>query len=206
HSMSIVAKDENSIFDGLDMQALGFFDITAQAKTSQEEPHSFLPIAHYGRQDKESQPKESSSEIDFGNAMHFCLEMLYGFEAQKLESAIDAMVNRFGNLLSDENIKDIESRVGRLIVDSRFQELLMDSSYYKEIAMVHNQRLMIIDLLIENESEYIVVDYKSSSKNQEEHIAQVGAYISAIKATTHKEARGYICYLLVDSVEIQEII
>jgi len=206
HSMSIIAKEEHSIFDGLDMQPLGVFDINAQTQSTQEEPHSFLPIAHYGRQDKESQPKESSSEIDFGNAMHFTLEMLYGFEAENLEVALDAMVNKFGNLLSDENIKDIESRVGRLIEDSRFQELLHESNYYKEIAMVHNQRLMIIDLLIEKEDEYIVVDYKSSSKNREEHIAQVGAYIQALKATTQKEAKGFIFYLLSDSIEVTKVI
>lgn len=205
HSMSIIAKEENSIFDGLEMQPLGSFDIEQQNQAIEEPTPEFLPISHYGRQDKESEPKESSSEIDFGNAMHFALEMLYGFESTKLEVAMDAMVNRFGNLLSQANISDIHNRIQRLIDNNHFQELLVDNHYYKEIAIVHNGRLMIIDLLIEKEDEYIVVDYKSSSKNKEEHIAQVRAYISALKATTNKEAKGFVFYLLADEIKIETV-
>jgi len=204
-SMNIISKEENSIFEGLDMQPQGVAEVIPQPKPPLPAPASFLSIHNYGRQEKETTPKESSDEIDFGNAMHYTLEMLYGFEASYLENAVDAMVNKFGNLLSEESIEDIVQRIQRLISDGFFQELIEGSEYFKEIAMVHHGRLMIIDLLIEKQGEYIVVDYKSSSKNKEEHIAQVGAYIDAIQATTGKEAKGYILYLLANGTEIEAL-
>jgi len=205
HSMSIIAKSENSIFDGLEMKPLGAFDIAAQTQPKIEKTPQFLPISHYGRQDKENDPKESSSEIDFGNAMHYTLEMLYRFKLESLESAVNAMTNRFGNLLNQEHLRDIQHRVERLIQHPFFAELIEKSEYFKEIAIAHNGKLMIIDLLIKKEDGYIIVDYKSSSKSKEEHIAQVSHYIYAIEATTAQRAKGYIFYLLADTIEIEEV-
>ncbi|MBN2825983.1 MAG: RecB-like helicase [Campylobacterales bacterium] len=206
HSMSIIVKNENSIFEGLDMKPLGAFDISTQTQPIEESVPDFLPIAHYGRQEKENDPQEASSEIDFGNAMHYCLEMLYHFKLESLQSAMDVMVNRFGNLLTQENFDDIERRVKRLIENKDFLELVKGNSYYKEIAIAYEGRLMVIDLLIEKNGAFVVVDYKSSSKNKEEHIAQVSRYIEAIHATTGKAAKGYIFYLLSNEIAIESVV
>jgi CRISPR/Cas system-associated exonuclease Cas4 (RecB family) len=64
---------------------------------------------------------------------------------------------------------------------------------------------MVIDLLIEESGGFVVVDYKSSNAHKEEHIAQVKAYLQAIKATTHQEARGAIFYLLAQEIVMEWI-
>jgi len=205
HSMSIIAKEKESVFDGLDMQPLGHFAIERQPQPSPQPQPNFLPISHYGRADKETQSKEESSQINFGNALHYTLEMLYSFKQEFLQRAMGAMINQFGNLLSLQDREDIQARVERLLSNALFLELIENNRYYKEIPLIYNQRRMVIDLLIEESGGFVVVDYKSSNAHKEEHIAQIKAYLQAIKATTHQEARGAIFYLLAQEIVVEWI-
>ncbi len=205
YSMSIIIKEKESIFDALNMQPLGHFAIERQPQPTPSPQPNFLPISHYGRADKETQSKEESSQIDFGNALHYTLEMLYGFKPEFLQRAMGATINQFGNLLSLANKEDIQARVARLIGNATFLELIENNRYYKEIPLVYNQRRMVIDLLVEGLDGFVVVDYKSSNAHKEEHIVQVKAYLQAIKATTHQEAKGAIFYLLAKEIVVEWI-
>jgi len=56
-------------------------------------------------------------------------------------------------------------------------------------------------LLLEYPDRCVVVDYKSSLKQQEKHIDQVKEYCTAIEKILCKPTAGEIIYLLKDKIE-----
>lgn len=64
----------------------------------------------------------------------------------------------------------------------------------------------MIDLFIQKEDSYTIIDYKTSSSLKDEHKAQVGHYKKAIEnIVKSKSVKGYIFYLLKDEIQIVEI-
>ena len=78
--------------------------------------------------------------------------------------------------------------------------------YYKEFEFTYNNTLGIIDLLIECDDKFIIVDYKTKEINKDSYINQVKKYMNYIKSKTDKKIEGYI-YSIINSeyIKIDEI-
>jgi ATP-dependent exoDNAse (exonuclease V) beta subunit len=107
--------------------------------------------------------------------------------------------------LDEKSFKDIENRVKRLLDSQDFLGLVKDAKFYKEQPLSFNKELKQLDLLIEKERNYIVIDYKSSKEDMYKHKKQILEYKKAIKDITKKDTTGYICYLLEDRIEMVKV-
>jgi len=158
--------------------------------------------------------EEDLSAIHFGLGLHYILEMLSSFELRCIANAKDMLLNRYGALLSSEEIDDICLRVEMLLKNQEFLDLV-DGECMKEKALKYKKNLRYIDLLVKKEIQdpqslfasvqYTVIDYKSSLNFQEEHHQQVNYYKNAIRAITSQEVDGYICYLLKEEIKIVKV-
>ena len=118
------------------------------------------------------------------------------------------MINKYGHILEQTEIDDIENRVNLLLKNKDFK-LLSDGECHKEKAIRYKNNLRYIDLLIQKEdgllSSWNVIDYKSSTIYDEHHLKQVRYYVKAIKEITGEEVDGYICYLLKKEVKFVKV-
>jgi len=184
---------------------------------------NFKPLEYkalyYGTQSDILALEESTEEdfkaINFGLAMHYMLEMLGEFKVQNIPHAKDMMLNKYGKLLEEEEVEDIQKRVTMLLNSKEFMELV-DGKCYREKAIRHKNNLRYIDLLVQKDvpkeplslfscGMWNVLDYKSSNAYAEHHIKQVNYYVKAIEAITSDEVKGYICYLLENEVKIVQL-
>jgi len=184
---------------------------------------NFKPLEYkalyYGTQSDILALEESTEEdfkaINYGLAMHYMLEMLGEFKVQNIPHAKDMMLNKYGTLLEEEEVEDIQKRVTMLLNSKEFMELV-DGKCYREKAIRHKNNLRYIDLLVQKDvpkeplslfscGMWNVLDYKSSNAYAEHHIKQVNYYVKAIEAITSDEVKGYICYLLENEVKIVQL-
>jgi len=164
---------------------------------------------YYGTQSEilalERDSDEDLSAINFGLAMHYMLEMLSEFSADKLVNALDMTQNKFGYSLETGQLEDIQNRVTNLIEDEEFMRL-SGGECYREKAIRYKNNLRYIDLLVKREDGgWNVVDYKSSLTYSKHHVKQVRSYIHAIEEITADKVDGYICYLLESEIKIVKI-
>ena len=208
--MIIIKKVKDSIFDEIAMSPITLG--TLQVKSEDQRVNSVdvedmsVVITNYGTQDvshKEEDSEKDHEAILFGTALHYSLEMLGGFDKKYLSATMLALQNRYGQLLSEAQLYEIEKRVEALIDNVQFQEMLMGTRLSKEQSLSFNGELKQIDLLLEYEDRCIVVDYKSSKKYHIKHRNQVDFYQKAIEKITGKPTSGAIVYLLEDEIEIQ---
>lgn len=59
----------------------------------------------------------------------------------------------------------------------------------------------IIDLLVETENSFIIIDYKLNDISKDEYVAQVTTYVEYIKSITTKNVEGYLLSLLSGGVK-----
>jgi ATP-dependent exoDNAse (exonuclease V) beta subunit len=200
--MIILRKPKDSMFDDIAMTpiTLGSLRIEHPAsdvgKVRKEVPD--VTITHYGTQEsgvsETDEPKEREA-ILFGTALHYGLEMLGGFEIACLPQAMEAVRNRYGEILGSEALADIESRIMMLLEEERFCQLLEGAKISKERALAYRGEMKQIDLLLEYETHMVVVDYKSAQKSMQKHRHQVHYYMQAIEKLTQKPTKGMIIYL-----------
>lgn len=211
-NLFIIAKEEKSDFDLLDLHE-GHSGTLHCKESVLDEKVAFERFdykeLYYGTQSEILElEKEESLDLEalhFGTALHYALEMLGSFDLSSIESAKDMMLNKYGFLLSEDEVGDILSRLEMLVQNREFLALTQGECF-KEKALRYKNSLRYIDLLVKNEdSNYIVIDYKSSRSHQEEHKKQVKSYINAIEAITHRSTQGYLCYLLKDSIKIVRV-
>ena len=148
--------------------------------------------------------EEDHKAIEFGLALHYALEMMASFELSSLSSALSAVKNRFGASLSPDEFLSIEKRIRTLIENREFSELTK-GKVHKEKAISYDKELRYIDLLIEKEDEWIVIDYKSAMSHTQSHLKQVNFYKRAVREITVQSVRGYICYLKEEGVKLVEV-
>jgi len=206
----VIKKPKDSIFDEIAMSPiiLGSLSIHRSGVSIQKEQEqtSHVVITNYGTQEvkKEKEEEEKDHEaILFGTALHYALEMLGAFDEASLDTAMNALQNRYGQVLSSVQIEEIRDRILRLVSDSHFQTLLEGASLSKEQSLSFNGELKQIDLLLEYDNSYLVVDYKSSKKFNIKHQNQVNFYKKAIENITSKPTSGAIIYLLEKEIDVQ---
>lgn len=163
---------------------------------------------YYGTQSDilklEEQTQEDLKAINFGLAMHYMLEMLGEFNLQSIPHAMNMMINRYGYILEDSEIEDIQNRVIKLLNSKEFITLV-DGVCYREKAMRYKKNLRYIDLLVQKSDIYNIIDYKSSISYANHHYKQVSYYVKAVEEITDSMACGYICYLLSNEIKIVKI-
>jgi len=106
--------------------------------------------------------------------------------------------------LSQKSQDDISNRISLMLNEKNFITLLGDITY-KEQALSFNGNIFYIDLLIEDDYSYTIIDYKSSKAYADKHISQVRNYIEAISKIGKKNVYAYLCYLLEDKCEIVKV-
>ncbi|ABB43371.1 UvrD/REP helicase [Sulfurimonas denitrificans DSM 1251] len=210
-NLIVVLKSKESIFDILDLrvQKNGVLKCTSKEKNIKKE---FIPLEYqelfYGTQsdilELEKEQEGDFVSINFGIAMHYMLEMLGEFKTKNIANAKDSMINKYGALLQESEIKDIQKRVEMLLENSEFISIV-DGVCYREKALRYKNSLRYIDLLVRSKEGYNILDYKSSNLYMYEHVKQVRSYVKAVEEITKKSALGYIIYLLEDEIKIVKV-
>jgi len=206
----IIKKPKNSIFDEIGMVAMSLGSLSVQRSAysveKEREQTSSVIMTNYGTQEAMKRDEESEKDheaILFGTALHYTLEMLNRFDEESLSKAMNALQNRYGQVLTQIQIKEIRDRVLRLINDNDFNALLEGATLSKEQSLSFKGELKQIDLLLEYEERCMVIDYKSSKKFNIKHQNQVNFYKTAIENITSKPTTGAIVYLLEKEIAVQ---
>ncbi|MDD2904999.1 MAG: RecB-like helicase [Sulfurimonas sp.] len=212
-NLIIVMKPKDSMFDILDLKLSSCGQLACKKQDIQTQ-HTFEKLEYkalyYGTQsdilEQASELEEDLGAINFGLALHYMLEMLPAFSHEHFEDAKDALLNKYGYILSEDEIEDIIQRVKNLLQNKAFNELL-SGEFYREKAIKYKNNLRYIDLLIKDEtqSQWKIIDYKSAMHYTKEHHKQVRYYINAVKEITGDEVEGYLCYLLKDEIKIIKV-
>jgi exodeoxyribonuclease V beta subunit len=212
-NLFIIKKNEKSMFDILDLIELSKGELHLNTQEHKEDKKVYEELKYqnfcYGVKkdifDLESNTKEDIKSINFGLSLHYMLEMLQDLNLNSLTQAKNIMLNKYGALLDDNEIQDIENRVKSLLQNEEFKKL-SDGECFKEQAIVYENNLRYIDLLIKKENNrWVIIDYKSSDSYKHKHIEQLKFYIKAIKAITKNEVDGYVCYLLKNEIKMLKI-
>jgi len=206
-SLSVIAKTKNSWFDPLELipSAQGALEIKVREK---EPPIQIRELNYkgveFGRQEESIRPpKEATHDyaaVQFGLALHYTLEMMGEFTIASLHSALESTRNRYGATLQAGAMEEIYQRVERLIRDEQFCSLTQ-GVWRKEQMIRHKGNLGVIDLLVEQEEGWVIIDYKSGREEEEKHREQIYRYADAIRAFTGADVQGYVCYLMEERIE-----
>ena len=206
-SLMVIAKTKNSWFDPLELTASerGILTIKRQ-KTKPALPLKRLNFKalQFGAQEETLRShKEATHDyaaVQFGIALHYTLEMMGDFTSVSLPMALESTRNRYGAVLYSGAMEEIAKRAEFLIHDETFQALAQ-GIWRKEQMIRHKGNLGVIDLLIQREKGWVIIDYKSGREEEQKHREQVNRYCEAIHSSTGEETEGYLCYLLEDRVE-----
>ena len=213
HSLTVVCNEneKESAFSILGLSPLVRGKLPIMPHTAHvEDPaeaRAYAPL-HLGLQEQKGRDEERQREdiyaINYGNALHYMLEVLDGFSPLDLDNAYWAMKNRFEMLLKEGDAESIKARVARLLEDEQFLALTK-GTISKEQPLLYNNELRQIDLLVEKEARYVVIDYKSSETVRSEHRRQVRHYKEAVATITGKPTDAYLCYVGSDRIELIEV-
>ena len=211
-SLIVCKKDKNSAFEPicLEEMSIGSLEITKDKSSEEEEFEEFeYKSVYVGLQDTGGSELEDKSvgdirSVNFGLAMHYMLEILDGFRVDDIDRAYWSMKNRYEMLLFDGDCEEIKSRVERLLDDGRFLELV-DGKIYKELMISYSGKIKQLDLLVEKDDSFVIVDYKSSDTPQQSHKDQVALYKEAISKITNKDVESYLCYVREGGIEILKV-
>jgi len=212
-NLFIIRKTKDSMFDILDIKPLYMGKLKVMTQTIIKQNNQNLSFnyddMYYGTQNDilelEKEQSEDLKSQNFGLAMHYMLEMIGLFELENIQNAKDMMLNKYGHLLENDEIIDIQNRVTSLLKNNYFMELT-DGECYKEKAIRYNNNLRYIDLLVKHSSGvWNIVDYKSSLAYPKHHLKQVNYYVKAVKEITGDEVFGYVCYVLDGDIKIVKV-
>ncbi|HHD75745.1 MAG TPA: RecB-like helicase, partial [Campylobacterales bacterium] len=205
-SMILVKKEKESMFDliGIAPMSVGKLETKPVGGDSCVTPQKPITITHYGTQEVDKTQEEEEKDYEamlFGTALHYTLEMMSSFSIIAMADAMVATQNRYGQLLSENQLEAIKKRVLELVTNEHFQTLLEGATISSEQSLSYEDELKQIDLLLNYEDKCLVIDYKSSKKYHLKHRQQVRHYSKAIQSIMKKPTSGVILYLLEEGVE-----
>ncbi len=196
-NLFVMTKEKNSKFSILGLEPLtrGSLEFTDEKPATKPEPMQ-LRLRDLGLQEKGAEKEKESAKdlraIRFGTAFHHCMEQLQDFDPKALPAALSCVQNRFGESV---DLTDIEKRAAKLLENAQFQKLLRGATVYKEKPIIYKGALKQIDMLLETRERYVIIDYKTSTKDKAHHKNQVGEYMQIITDLGEKPCEGYICYV-----------
>ena len=215
NNMIIFKKQKDSVFDNLNVdfsnKIIGQLYINKQNKKDDNIVNDieYTPI-NLGiqeiRKNKDVQTKESIKAKYFGIATHYCLEMMKNFDLKSLEFCLKLTKSKFMSYLDENDFIDISNRIRMLLENKYFLRIIKNSKYMKEQSLIYNEEVKIIDLLIQKENKYIIIDYKTTKDKLPSHKKQLNFYKKAISSITNSnEVISYVVYLQKDIIEIISI-
>jgi len=144
-----------------------------------------------------------------GTAVHSAIEMMSKFKQSEIKPVLMNVKNRFSDILSEQDFKDIEGRLNRLLANREFQELISRAETIKrENPYQKSGKRFVMDMVLENSSEIVVIDFKSYKSKQweQENHKQVKNYIDILNGynSTGKSVKGYLLYLS-NNIEFVEV-
>jgi exodeoxyribonuclease V beta subunit len=209
-ALIIIKKEKSNFFDLIKLEPIikGSLDIANKSRIKAKPNILYRDIGFYGLQNSAIPQKEkkiSTKEIEFGNALHYMLEMLNNFEIDSIGDAYNAMYNKFAKKLTQNELQDIYNRIEMLLKDTQFLSLIKGANIYKEQTIAYRGEVYRIDLILEYDEKLIVIDYKSSTKNSYNHQKQVQKYMTMLQEIKSKDIIGAILYILEKDIEISLI-
>ncbi|MGB3751602.1 MAG: RecB-like helicase [Arcobacteraceae bacterium] len=211
NNMIVLKKDKASVFEHLgsfELCKLGTLFVAPKKKTEQKKLESveYTPL-NLGYQEKTKKTDDNNADTlkarYFGIATHYCLEMMRSFDETSLQKALSIVKNKYGQYLDLKEFEDLDTRIKHLIHNEQFLKIIEKSAFTKEQALMFNGEHKIIDLLIQNENGYSIIDYKTTLEKSASHQRQVKNYVKAIEDITKDEkVEGYLVYLHQKNVEI----
>lgn len=213
NNMIIFKKQKSSVFEylgDLDKIQLGEFYIDRQIseKINENKIVQYKPLS-LGYQDiKKDDQEQSIQDLKaryFGIATHYCLEMMDKFDIKSLNFSINLVKSKYSEYLDEENFNDIYERIKLLVSHQQFLDFIKNSTYTKEQELIYNNELKIIDLLIEKQDYFIIMDYKTTQEQHLSHKKQVEQYKEAIKNITNGKVKSYLIYLHPNKINLIEV-
>lgn len=215
-NLIIFKKKDKSVFDILGIKPLKIGELIASTKKSinyeKSDKVKYHPLS-LGTQDNIIKKEDDESDYSnslynryFGLATHYCLEMLGDFTIKSLKKSISLALFKYSSYLSKEDFVKIENRVSLMLEDKSFQELIKDATFTSEQSIIYNGEIKIIDLLLQKENRYYILDYKTTKEELKEHETQVRSYVKAIKDIVKSdEVEGYLLYLKPDEFIMKKL-
>ncbi|WP_096259326.1 RecB-like helicase [Lebetimonas natsushimae] len=144
-----------------------------------------VKLRNYGKQevkvDEEEYKPNDYEAIFLGNALH------YSFECEDLE----AVRNIYGDFCNIEEVKKLYKKSKNKLPNGK-----------KEVPFIYNKKVGRIDLLVEEDDGFIIIDYKSTKPNDiRGYEKQVRHYIEVVENLTAKKAKGYLFYIDIQKKE-----
>lgn len=206
-SLHLVSKTKNSWFEPLELSEGKWGKLEHAQKSVVPspilKPCDFQSLS-FGSQDEVMvQEKEDGYDyeaVQFGNALHYTLEMMGEFSLVSLEKALVSTYNRYALSVNEMKMGEIHRRIERLVGDEQFIRLT-HGEQFKEQSIYCEGKLHVIDLLVRQEDRWIIIDYKSGYGIKEKYEEQIKRYIRAVQKVTGETVEGYLCYVVDQKVE-----
>ena len=142
----------------------------------------------------------------FGLATHYTLEMMSNFDEKALNHSLNLSKAKYFNYLDELDFVSIKKIIQNLIRNDKFQNLIKDSQIVQEQALIYNEEIKVLDLLLYKNDRFIIVDYKTTTEVLYSHKTQVEYYKKAVSEIFNsKNVDGYLVYLKEDSIEFFEV-
>jgi len=206
-SLIVCQNDENSSFSALCLEdsETGLISASSVDKKAEIILELKYEKKRLGLQEEklkvEKSEKQDFEAMHFGLALHYMLEIIESFEEKHIENAYWAMKNRYEIFLEPHRCEEIKKRVERLLEHEAFLKLV-NGKVFKEQPISFNGELKQLDLLIEHENKWVIIDYKSSKTKKSEHVAQIVLYKNAITKIVDKDVVAYLCYVRDKEIEL----
>ena len=213
-NMIIFKKKEKSVFDLVDLKVSSLGEIIKSDNKSKNyekvEKQTYTPL-DLGVQDKPISKEDDENDYSlyaryFGIATHYCLEMMDEFDLNSLDYSLNLVKNRFSSYLNETDFFNIRKRVSYLLENNEFQDIVKDGLFDKEQALIYNNELKIIDLLVQKDDNFYIFDYKTTKEELEEHSFQVNYYKKAVSQIVKSEnVYSYIIYLKENECKLKKV-
>ena len=211
-NLFVFAKEKSSAFCDLYLNSYRKGEIYVKDEIKSDKKELIYTIAprKYGIQEIDKIEDESLDTgdfraVDFGLALHYMLEMLGKFDINFMQSAYEAMKNRYSTILGEDDLIDIKKRVLQLVGNHEFLTLIKGAKLLREQPIFYNLKRKQLDLLAEFKDKVVVIDYKSSPLLHSSHVRQISVYKKALQSIYDKECEAYLCYLKEDDIKLIKV-
>jgi len=210
NNIFIIQKDKKSKFDILNLpeESTGEFTSTTNKEAINKEAENnnlVLNLKKYGLQ-KDFLHREISisqdidiksiQNMEYGNAMHYMFECLHHLDKSSIDIAFHLTQNKYGFNISKNALIDIKNIVLKSLDNEQFKNLIQNKTIKKELSFKYKQQIGVVDLLLEDDKNIYIIDYKtSSSQSMPSYVEQINFYKKAIKDLHNKPTIGYLFFV-----------
>ena len=140
---------------------------------------------HFSKENHRINSKQEQKNIEFGRNIHSILENI-DFKNPNYEGLSDFEIEKIKPFIESDILKNT-------------------INIYKEFEFIYvqdNQEFHgIIDLLLEKDDEFIIIDYKLKNINDAAYLKQLNGYREYIKSLTDKKINIYLYSILEEKLE-----